>query len=286
VLVRVKERGLPRSLPKPCYLRLTLTQVLEAFLQRGDLAQPDSFACFGEPGLSVRSHVVEPSGLCRVHLEESASCAGVLVDARGAVGAVAVAEGDLAQEEVLLELVPLLAGGWSHLAVRAGLPASFDESVVRLDHVLGKDGGVAARGLQVQVAEQGGDDVERQARPRSSPRSSATTRQPSNATPSQTPTAATSRRAADTHQLIGRETVMNRIRFTFTVGNIEILVLEREAEPGVFDVGFSPEPTTGPSGFTIAFLGSPPATVSRKFLEQEVRKTIAGYGPGELSWTE
>jgi hypothetical protein len=79
---------------------------------------------------------------------------------------------------------------------------------------------------------------------------------------------------------------MNRIRFTFTVDDIEILVLEREAEPGVFDVGFSPEPTTGPSGFTLAFLGAPPVTVTREFLEQEVRKTIAGYGPDELSWTE
>src|SRR4051812_31737612 len=50
---------------------------------------------------------------------------GVFVDAGGAVGAVAVAEGDLAQQEVLFELGPFFAAGGAQLRVLALLAAAF-----------------------------------------------------------------------------------------------------------------------------------------------------------------
>ena len=78
----------------------------------------------------------------------------VFVDAGGAVGAVAVAEGDLAEQEVLLELGPFLAGGGAQLGVRAQRAAAFDERVVGGDDVVGEDGGVAAGGVEAEVAEQ------------------------------------------------------------------------------------------------------------------------------------
>jgi len=45
--------------------------------------------------------------------------AGVFVDAGGAVGAVALAEGDLAEQEVVFELGPFLAGCGAQLAERS-----------------------------------------------------------------------------------------------------------------------------------------------------------------------
>ena len=78
----------------------------------------------------------------------------------GAVGAVAVAEGDLAQQEVLFELGPLFAAGRAQLRVLALLAAAFDEGFVGGDEVLGEHGGVAAGGVEAEVAEQGRGDVQ------------------------------------------------------------------------------------------------------------------------------
>jgi hypothetical protein len=58
-------------------------------------------------------------------------------DARGAVGAVAVAEGDLAQQEMLFELAPLVAGSSALLGAVAQLAAVLDERFVGGDEVLG-----------------------------------------------------------------------------------------------------------------------------------------------------
>ena len=84
----------------------------------------------------------------------------------GAVGAVAVAEGDLAQQEVLFELGPLFAAGRAQLRVLALLAAAFDEGFVGGDEVLGEHGGVAAGGVEAEVAEQGRGDVQGEPRRR------------------------------------------------------------------------------------------------------------------------
>jgi hypothetical protein len=54
----------------------------------------------------------------------------VFVDAGGDVGAVAVAEGDLAEQEVLFELAPLVAGGGALLGAVAQLATVLDERFV------------------------------------------------------------------------------------------------------------------------------------------------------------
>jgi hypothetical protein len=68
------------------------------------------------------------------------------VNAGHAVGAVAVAEHDLAEQEVLLELCPFLRGRGPHLPERSQGAAPVDEELVRRDHLIGEDGGVAAGG--------------------------------------------------------------------------------------------------------------------------------------------
>jgi hypothetical protein len=46
----------------------------------------------------------------------------------------------------------------------SGSPATFDEGVVSLDDLFGEHCGVTAGGFQVQVAEQGRDDMQGQSR--------------------------------------------------------------------------------------------------------------------------
>lgn len=71
--------------------------------------------------------------------------AGTLVHARRrAVGAVAVAERDLAEQEVVLELLPLFAGGRPQTRERPSGAAAFDEVLMRGDHLVGEDRDVAA----------------------------------------------------------------------------------------------------------------------------------------------
>jgi hypothetical protein len=94
-------------------------------------------------GLSVRGHLLEPSELGGVDAQEPAAGAGVFVDARGAVRAVAVAEGDLAEQEMLFELAPLIAGGSALLSAVVQLATVLDERFVGGDEVLGEHRGVA-----------------------------------------------------------------------------------------------------------------------------------------------
>ncbi|MFI5694036.1 hypothetical protein ACIA58_19470 [Kribbella sp. NPDC051586] len=75
----------------------------------------------------------------------------------------AAAQRDLAQQEVLLELLPLLTRGRAQLPERAQLATAFDEELVRGDHFLGEHGGVAAGRVEIEVAEQRRCDVQRQA---------------------------------------------------------------------------------------------------------------------------
>lgn len=72
----------------------------------------------------------------------------------------AVTEGDLAQQEVVLELGPLRAGRGPQFAARSGGTATFEEVLVCGDDLLREHSGVAAGGVQVEVPEQGRGDAQ------------------------------------------------------------------------------------------------------------------------------
>lgn len=99
------------------YLLAASSQVAETLLEGGGLSEPDALPCLLRPGFVVNGHHFQASALRGVDL--AAAHAGMLVDAGGAVGAVAVAEGDLAQQEVLLEVVPLIRAGYALLFLGA-----------------------------------------------------------------------------------------------------------------------------------------------------------------------
>jgi hypothetical protein len=82
--------------------------VVQRFFEGGDLAQPLLALRLGQARVGVRLDVIEDRCLGGVEAEVGAADARVLVNARGAVGAEAVAEGDAAELEVLLELGPLI----------------------------------------------------------------------------------------------------------------------------------------------------------------------------------
>ncbi len=66
----------------------------------------------------------------------------------------AVAKGDGAQEEVLFERGPFLSGGLPVLTdIDSQVASSLDELLMGADHMVGKDGGVTTRGLEVEVSD-------------------------------------------------------------------------------------------------------------------------------------
>ena len=105
-------------MPVALCLASSLSQVPERLLKRRDLTKPCSILGLSEPLFGVGGHLIDAWQLGGVDPKEPAPDAGVLVDARRAVGAVTLTESDLAQQEVLLELGPLLAGRRPELAAR------------------------------------------------------------------------------------------------------------------------------------------------------------------------
>ena len=65
----------------------------------------------GDAVAQVVADLDEPGSLCGIWPQKRAPDTGVLVDARGAEGAGAGADGDLAPLEVAEELVPFVVGG-------------------------------------------------------------------------------------------------------------------------------------------------------------------------------
>lgn len=80
----------------------------EAFLEGTDFAEPLVLTGFCQSLLGVFGHRFDASGLRRVDLQEAAFDAGVLVNARGGVGAVAGPQRDPAKQEVLFEFLPFI----------------------------------------------------------------------------------------------------------------------------------------------------------------------------------
>ncbi|WP_433709262.1 hypothetical protein ACQP2U_22325 [Nocardia sp. CA-084685] len=75
------------------------------------------------------------------------------MDAGCPVGSEAVAEFDPAQQEVLFELGPFLGCDVAVFVAVGQGAAVCDELLVMPDDVLGEDGGVAAGGVEIEVAE-------------------------------------------------------------------------------------------------------------------------------------
>jgi hypothetical protein len=84
----------------------------------------------------------------------------VLVLAGGAVGAVAGAQRDLAEAEVVAEFRPLGAGGFAILLAGSLAAALGDELPVVADHLGRIDRDVPLCGVEVKMAQQPGGDME------------------------------------------------------------------------------------------------------------------------------
>jgi len=124
-------------------LGLSRTQVLQALLEGGDLAEPCAFFRFDEALLGVAGHLVDAAGLGRIDAQEPTPGARMFMDTQCAVGAVALAERHPAEQEVLFELGPLVVLGNPVFSEWAKLSTSFDERLVRGDDVLGENCGVS-----------------------------------------------------------------------------------------------------------------------------------------------
>ena len=136
--------------------------MLEAFFEGGDLAEPCLVLRLDEALLGVLGHLVDAAELGGIDAQESASGASVLVHAGRAVGPVTLAERYPAQQEVVLELGPFVGVSDPVLADRTQFSPPFDEGLMGGDEVLGEHRGVPASGVEVEMAQQGCGDVQRQ----------------------------------------------------------------------------------------------------------------------------
>jgi hypothetical protein len=98
-----------------------------------------------------------------VDVEHGAADAGMLVLAGRGVGTTALSELDFAFVEVNLELVPLRGGDRPVFPGGSGGPPTGEVCLVVPDDVFVEDGDVAVGGLDVEVPQQSGTDVDRQA---------------------------------------------------------------------------------------------------------------------------
>ncbi|MER6373310.1 MULTISPECIES: GNAT family N-acetyltransferase [Streptomyces] len=83
--------------------------------------------------------------------------------ARGPIGPVAGAERDLAQAEVVAEVLPLGVAGFAVFLAGTVSSALVNELPVVADHLLGIDGDVCLSGVEIEVAKELRGDVDRQA---------------------------------------------------------------------------------------------------------------------------
>ena len=133
----------------------------EADLQSLGLAEPAGRFGLSDAGGQVAADLSEAGTLGGVGAQQRAAQAGVLVDARGVVGAAAVAEGDLAALEVAEEIGPFLIGRGPVLPGRAQCPAAGDERPVAVDDLFGVDRLISHGGIDVAVAGHQLGDVRR-----------------------------------------------------------------------------------------------------------------------------
>lgn len=128
-----------------------------------NLAMPSVGLGFVDPFREVAHDLDQTLPLARVNPQHRATDAGVLVDARCAVGPPAVSEFDLSEVEVLLEFSPLGLGRLAVLLAGTHGSAPVNEAAVVADEVILEDGRVGLRGVDVRVAEDLRRDVDGQA---------------------------------------------------------------------------------------------------------------------------
>ena len=105
----------------------------QADFQSFGFAEPAGRFGFGDTGGQVAADLSEAGPLGGVRAQQRAAQAGVLVDARGVVGAAAVAEGDLAALEMAEEVGPFLVCRGPVFPGGAQCPAAGDEGAVAVD---------------------------------------------------------------------------------------------------------------------------------------------------------
>lgn len=128
--------------------------MFEAFLECGHFTEPALVVRLAKAILGVLRHLLDSVELGRIDPQEPASGAGMLMDAGRSVGPVTFTQGDSAQQEVLLEVRPLVGISGTVFAVWPQLSTPRDERLMRCDQVLGEHRGVAAGGVEIEVAEQ------------------------------------------------------------------------------------------------------------------------------------
>ena len=125
----------------------------EADAEPVSLAEPAFALCFGDAGGEVVTDVDQALPLGGIDAKEWTANATVFVDAAGPVGASAVAEGEAATLEVAEELVRFRVAGVPVFLAGSQAAAAGDEGPVAVDGLLGVDGFVAHRGVDVFVSQ-------------------------------------------------------------------------------------------------------------------------------------
>ena len=116
-------------------------------MQSLDFPKPAVLAGLDDPVRQILNDCKEAVALLRIHPQDGAADAGVLVPTGSAVGPGAGAQGDLPQFEVLLELRPFLVGGFSVFRGRPGRSALIQEVAVGADQVVLEDRDVGLGGV-------------------------------------------------------------------------------------------------------------------------------------------
>ena len=135
----------------------------DADLNAFELAEPAFSFSFQASLREVDADLFEPGPLGGVGAQHRAADASVFMDAGSAIGATAGSEFDFAFEEVGVELVELRIGGCPVVVAGAQGSAPVDVGAEVADDVFIENGGVTLGGVDVLVAEEFGDDMDRQA---------------------------------------------------------------------------------------------------------------------------
>ena len=144
-------------------LPFLLGDVPQAVLQPGHLAEPLHLVGFFESFPGVGLDLEEARHLGGVHAEHWAAEAGVLMLTWCAVGPFAGAKRHLPEAEMVSELLPFDVGGFAVFIGGAPGASLIDVAAVMVDHLLRIDGDVPLGRIQVEVTQQLGGDVDRQA---------------------------------------------------------------------------------------------------------------------------
>ena len=149
--------------PETVGLLFLARDVAQAFFQGGDFAEPLHATGLIQAFLSVILDLQQTGELGEVHSQHGAADTGVLMLAGGAVGAVAGAECDLSETEMIAEFCPFRVGRLTVFLAWPFCPPLVNELPVMPDHLGRVNGHISLSCIQVEMAEQSGGDMDRQA---------------------------------------------------------------------------------------------------------------------------